>query len=81
VEVPVGEALDTQGMDRVEGRLAALGLVERLVYEDVTTLSVQWKDGQAWSLQLIASPHATRLVVGGTSDPEVARGVVARVLG
>jgi hypothetical protein len=56
-------------------------LVERLVYEDVTTLSVQWKDGQAWSLQLIASPHATRLVVGGTSDPEVARGVVARVLG
>jgi hypothetical protein len=48
----------------------------------VTTLSVQWKDGQsAWSLQLIASTHATRLVVGGTVDPEVARGVVARVLG
>jgi molybdopterin/thiamine biosynthesis adenylyltransferase len=82
VEVPVGEVLDVQGIARVEAHLAVLGSVERLAYEDVTTLSVQWKDGQsAWSLQLIASTHATRLVVGGTVDPEVARGVVARVLG
>jgi len=82
VEVPVGEVLDAQGLVRVEARLAARGWVERIVYEDVTTLAVQWSEGQVtWSVQLVASRDATRLVVGGTSDPEVARGVVARLLG
>lgn len=82
VEVPVGEVLDAQGIARVEARLAVRGLVERLAYDGVTTLAVHWKEGQAaWSLQLVASQDATRLVVGGTSDPEVARGVIARVLG
>ena len=82
VEVPIGGALESEGISRIVTRFELLGKVERFDYEGSSTLSVHWQDGGvAWSLNLVASKDATRVVVGGTPDPEVARGLIARVLG
>lgn len=82
VEVPIGGALEPEGVSRIAARFELLGKVERFDYEGSLTLAVHWQvAGTTWGLKLVSSRDAARVVVEGTSDPEVARGVIARVLG
>ncbi|MFM7260476.1 MAG: hypothetical protein ACKO3W_07720, partial [bacterium] len=68
--------------DRIAARLAARGEVQREIFEGSESISCAWNEPDgARSLIVVAAADSTRAVVGGSDDPEIARAVVARLLG
>ena len=82
VEIPLGGPLSLASRDRIAARMAACGEVRRESLGGSESISCAWSESTgARSLVVVAATDSTRAVVGGSDDPEVARGVIARVLG
>jgi len=82
VAIPLGGPLSPASRDRIAARMAACGEVRRESFGDSESISCAWSESAgARSLVVVAATDSTRALIGGSDDPEVARGVVARVLG
>ncbi|MCE2885090.1 MAG: ThiF family adenylyltransferase [Planctomycetaceae bacterium] len=82
VEIPLGAPLSPASRDRIAARMAACGEVRRESFGGSESISCAWSEPTgARSLVVVAATDSTRALVGGSDDPEVARSVVARVLG
>lgn len=90
VEVPLGEPLDIPARARVASRLRASGALSSERFGDTEVLRLDLapsvagtaSDGsQPSALVLLAGASDTRAIVEGCTDPEQARGIVARLLG
>ncbi len=85
VELRLGCVLDSAALLRVEQRLALHGACTREQHSSLSTLRVELSaregDAHTCRLLLLASAQETLALVEGTSDPELARALVARVVG
>ena len=85
VELRLGCILDAAALTRLEQRLALHGACTREQHSSMSSLRVELAaregDASTCRLLLLASAHETLALVEGTSDPELARALVARVVG
>jgi hypothetical protein len=82
VEIPLGGPLAEASRDRIVARLPSRGLVQRESFDGAESISCVWIEPEGErSLVVVATRDSTRAIVGGSTDPEIARGVVARILG
>jgi molybdopterin/thiamine biosynthesis adenylyltransferase len=82
VEIPLGGPLAEASRDRIVARLSSCGRVRREAFDGAESISCVWIEPEGErSLVVVATRDSTRAIVGGSTDPEIARGVVARILG